>query len=504
LNRKVDAYFAENKAYAGLGRASLYSGMIMVAGRCVSIASQVISMVLLGRLLSPHDFGLVAMVLALIGFGPMFIDLGTTEACAQKTHITRGEVASLFWLNVVAGTILTIIIAGASPAIASFYGEGELSNIIRFSAIIFILTALANQHIALMRRAMEFRRLAVIDIVSNVASSILSIAMAFGGFGYWALVAKPVAMGALTLAGVWISCPWVPGRPSFSHEVKETVRFGLGVTGFTMTDYVARSADRLVLGYFYGAVVLGYYQTAFLLYGNLLSLLTEPLHNIAVSALSKMRQDMAGFKRSWAAALSPLSFVSCLAFATLAATGQDFIVILLGQKWAPAGSLLSIFALRGIAQSAERTLGWLHVSAGRPDRWMRWGVVSAVVQLAVLFACLPFGLAGVATGYAIANFVLVVPALAYAGHPVGIGTRDVLAAAGPQTVAGLFAAAFAYAVQTLLLGSFTEWTRFFITCAICLVSYLAVAIGIFRATEPLNLALSILRDFAAKRLRASS
>ena len=154
-------------------------------------------------------------------------------------------------------------------------------------------------------------------------------------------------------------------------------------------------------------------------------------------------------------------FFSALAFACLAVTGQDFVVLLLGQKWEPAGPLLCIFAVRGIAHTVERTLGWLHVSAGRSDRWTRWGFFSAVCQLVAVFAGIPFGLVGVATAHAIATFCLFVPALVYAGRPVGIGIKDVVRAVGPQTVAALTTVAIGFTVQRLYLNDYSQLTRSF-------------------------------------------
>jgi PST family polysaccharide transporter len=278
----------------------------------------------------------------------------------------------------------------------------------------------------------------------------------------------------------------------------------MGITGFTMTDYFARSADRLALGYFYGAVPLGYFQNAFLVYSNVLTILTEPLHNIAVASLSKLRNDADEMKRSWALALSSMSFFSAAIFAVLAVTAQDFVLLLLGQKWALAGPLLSIFAVRGIAHSVERTLGWIHVAAGRSDRWMRWGLFSAVCQIVALIAGLPFGLIGVATAYTIAMFGLFVPAIAYAGRPVGIGIKDVLSVVGPQTIAGLAAIAFGLAVQQLFLVDFSPLARFFVSGQICLAIYLAIALGVFRVTGPMQLVFSMLRDFGSMRSRESS
>ena len=444
------------------------------------------------------------MMLALVGFAPMLIDLGMSEASTQKTQISHVEVSALFWLNVAIGLILTLLLAAGSGVIALIFGEPSLHNIALVLSATFIMSAVTIQHSALMRRAMQFQRIAIIDISANVIGSLVSVAMALADWGYWALVAKPIVTSSLTAIGVWISCRWVPGRPRFTPDVKELVGFGMHVTGFTMTDYLARSADRIALGYFQGAGPLGYFQNAFTIYSNLLNILTEPLHNIAVSGLSKLRDDADELKRSWASALSMLSFFAAPAFAVLTVTGQDVVVILLGPKWAPAGPLLCIFAVRGIADSVERTLGWVHVAAGRSDRWMRWGLVSAVCQLVALAVGLPFGAIGVATSYTIAMFGLFIPAVVYAGRPVGIGVRDVLQTIGPQTAAALFVVVFGFAVQQSFLGELHQLLRVFVSSLICLAAYLAIVVGVFRVTAPLRLAVSVLRDFSPLRLQANS
>lgn len=496
-------YFAENKAYEGLGRASLHSGMIFMAARGANIFVQLASTILLARILSPHDFGLVAMVLALVGFAPMLIDFGTSEASTQKTHITQTEISSLFWLNVAISLGLTVLLIGSSGLIARLFGEPSLTSIALALSITFVLTAMTTQHSALMRRAMQFRRLAMIDISANLVGSAVSVALALSGWGYWSLVAKPIATAAWTAVAVWMACGWVPGRPRISSDAKELVGFGVGVTGFTMTDYLVKSADRLAIGYFQGAGPLGYFQNAFTIYSNVVAILTEAPHNIAASSLSKLRSDVEGLKRAWATALSTLSFFSVPAFAILAVIGQDFVVLLLGQKWAPAGPLLCIFAVRGIAYSVERTMGWLHVAVGRADRWMRWGVYSAFVQLAALAVGLPFGVTGVAVAYAIAAFALCVPALVYSGEPIGIRSRDVLQAVGPQMLAGLVAVAAGFLVQLQFLADYSHLARMFISGAVCLAAYLVVAVGVFRVTGPLQLIFSVLRDLCAARMPAS-
>ena len=499
MQTRLDRYFGKNKPYTGLGRASLHSGLILVAARFLNVIVQVGSTVLIARQLDPRDFGLVAIVLALTGFAPLLTDLGTTDAATRTETATRQDISTLFWLNVTLGCVFTLLFAAASGFLAWAFGERALVNIALVSSLTFVMTGLAIQHYALMRRAMEFRRIAVIDISANIVSSAIAVAMAFTGWGYWALVVKPLLTLGIVTLGAWMSCPWVPGRPGLTPRVRCMVRFGLGITGFTVTDHLTRSADRLALGYFYGSGPLGYFQNAFLLYSNAIAILSEPLHNVAVSGLSKLKDDADQLKRSWAAALKTLSFVSTVMFAILAVTGTDFVVLLLGEKWAPAGPLLCVFAVRGIAHGIERTLGWLHVVAGRTDRWMRWGIFSAGVQLLALVVGLPFGPLGVAIAYAIAMFGLFIPSLVYAGRPLDIGVRDVLSATGPQTVAAVAAAALTYLVQQAFLTEVAPLTRFLFSSQICLTIYLALAVVVFRVHAPLKLANSVVRDLIAKR-----
>jgi PST family polysaccharide transporter len=502
LRRDVNSYFGENKPHAALGRDSLHSGLAFLVARGLNTFVQIGSTILLARLLSPHDYGLVAMVSALVGFAPMLIDLGTNDAVVQRKSISRYDITSLFWLKVAIAGTLTLLLVGGSGYIADFYGEPALTGIALVSAITLMVTALSAQHYTLMLRAMQFKRIALIEIAANVISSVIAIVMAYTGWGYWALVAKPVLAIAVSSIAVWASCPWLPGRPQFTNDAKQMVGFGLGITGFTMTDYVARSADRVALGYFYGAVPLGYFQNASLIYDNAMSL--TGLHTVAVSGLSKLRGNLDELRRAWATALSTVSFYFMLAFAGLAVTGQDFVVMLLGSKWEPAGIIVCIFGVKGIADVVERTLGWLHVTAGRSDRWMRWGVYSAIFQLAALVIGLPFGLVGVATAYALAMFFLFLPALAYAGKPLGIGASDVLRAVGPQMVAALGAVAIGVAAQLLFMADYGRLARFLVSGSICTVAYMLIAVGVFRVTRPLQLALSLLHDLNPMRRWRSS
>jgi PST family polysaccharide transporter len=278
------------------------------------------------------------------------------------------------------------------------------------------------------------------------------------------------------------------------------LRFGLNVTGFTITDYVGRAADRFAIGGKGGTTELGYYSQAFFVYDNTLGLLAVSLHGVAVASLSKLRDNAEELKRSWAKALSTLAFYAMPAFALLAVTSQDFIVLLLTDKWYYSGTIVSVLALRGIPHVVERTLGWLHVSAGRSDRWMRWGVMGSVAQLIALFCGLPFGTMGVAVAYVISMYILFIPAIAYAGQPLGIGAKDVIRTVGPQLVGALTSALFGFELLFAVFGDVHPLVRLPILIVACLLMYLLIVVGLFKITKPFDVGRSLIREFIPKSL----
>ena len=159
---------------------------------------QLASTILLARMLSPHDFGLVAMVLALVGFAPMLIDLGTSEASTQKTHITQSrDQHRCSGSTSRSASVLTVLLVGSSGVIARFFGEPSLTGIALVLSVTFILTAMSTQHYALMRRAMQFRRIAMIDISANFDRQHRQRRDGADGWGYWSLVAKPIVTARL-------------------------------------------------------------------------------------------------------------------------------------------------------------------------------------------------------------------------------------------------------------------------------------------------------------------
>jgi polysaccharide transporter, PST family len=485
-------FFGDNKSRADLGRRSLRAAMLSIGSRALSACIQVASVVVLARLLSPVDYGLVSMMFAILGLAPLIIDLGTRDAIIQQRHISVPEISTLFWISVSSACSLAVIGILSGPVIAHFYGEPRLTLVATVFSISFIVWGLSYQHQALLRRAMKYRELAIVDTGASLISTVLAIVMAWRGWAYWALALRPVFVSLVTTLGLWYYCRWVPGRPVFSRGVKEMLQFGLHWLGYSATDFIGSFTDRIVIGRASGPAALGYYQKAALVYDNSLDLTTTPLHTVAMTALSKLREDRVQLGVAWSKALSTVAFFAMPLFGLLAVTSRDVVVLALGAKWTEAGILLGISALRGIPEVIQRTCGWLHNASGRADRFMRWGLLANGVQIAALFLGMPFGIRGIAWAFVAMAYLLFIPGIVYSGDPFGIGIRSVLKTIGPQAAGALIAVAAVLAVRQSLPSDIL--LRVPILVIVYLSVYAALVPGLFRVRTPFRVALSLFRS----------
>src|SRR5260370_20459414 len=288
---------------------------------------QIAAAIALARILAPEDFGLVAIVTVLTSFAPLLIDFGLGDATAERSKITRSQISSLFWLSSAIGLAIAVVVAACSPLIAWLYREPRLETIALYSAITFVLFGASNQHLALLRRTMQFGTIAKIQISSTLVGTAIAIFLAVCGYGYWALVLRPIASALCVVIGAGLACRWRPGFPVLDDEVKSMVRFGLHVVGFSVIYSVARAVDRIGLGLFYRPSEVGYYQNAITLYDNSIFQALIQLHTVGSPALSKLQSHPTATAPKYEAALSALAFFAMPKAAILSVPAQDVTVM---------------------------------------------------------------------------------------------------------------------------------------------------------------------------------
>ena len=201
-------------------------GLTRVCAQGANLLLRVGSLMILARLLSPKDFGLVGMVMAFTGALTWFRDFGLSSAAIQHPNITKEQISTLFWINMLLGALLGLVALAMAPAIAAFYGRPELFGVTLVLAAGFLFNAAGVQHSVLLQRQMRFTALAVISIVSSTVSIAIAIAGAEAGYGYWALVAMSVTSPLIATLGFWLSTGWIPKMPRRRAGIRAMIHFG--------------------------------------------------------------------------------------------------------------------------------------------------------------------------------------------------------------------------------------------------------------------------------------
>jgi polysaccharide transporter, PST family len=469
------------------------------------VAIQIIATVTLARLLTPADFGVVAMVttfsLLLVNFGLN----GFTEVILQFADITHGLASNLFWINLGVGTLLTVGFAAAGSLLARFYHDPLVARVAVGTSLSIFFSSTSVQHLALLKRAMRFSAVSVNDVVARTGSVVVSILLAWAGLGYWALVAGVITVPLSTSIGAWMLCKWVPGRPRRAPETPAMVRFAMNVYGRFTVNYFSRNTDNLLVGWRFNAQTLGFYKKAYDLFALSTGLLVSPLANVAVSALSRFDPRSDQFRRYLLNSLAVLAFVGMGLGADLTLVGKDVIRLLLGPKWEESGRIFMFFGPGVGIMMLYFTHGWIHLSIGRADRWFRWGIVEFALTFLLFVIGLHWGPAGVAVAWTGSFWVLIIPALWYAGRPIGFGVMPMLAATWKfvvaSAVAGFASAAILRELPIIVTapgppGAFERITE---TSLLFVTLYLGTVILLFGGFAPISQLGRLVREMAPSR-----
>lgn len=495
-----DQYFHSQKLESDLKRRAVRAAGVTIVSQVANTCIRMISTVILARLLTPHDFGLVAMVTSVYVFFQMFRNLGLNEAIIQREEINHKQISTLFWINVAFCFGITLIFIALAPLIAWFYKEPQLKSISIIISLEFIFGGLSTQHLALLKRKMQFFGPSVNEIIAAIISIMVAITLAWKGWGYWALVARNLTVAMATAVGAWILCGWRPSLPAFGSGVGPMLKFGINNLGTYTVSYFSQNLDKILIGWRNSAQSLAYYDRAYQLFMMPASQLSWPLHHVAVSTLSRLRNDPEKYRRYYLNAVSILAFIGMPVSAILTVTGKDVILLLLGPQWPKAAEIFSVFGLGIGIMVLWYTHGWLHVSLGRPDRWFLWTVVNSVVTIVSFLIGLPFGPLGVAIAYTASLYVLIGPCLWYAGRPINLRLSSVVLATWKCFLSALGAGLlcwfviYSFDLTSNIFLRLNIFVRLFSSFMLCISVYLILIVALYQNTKPISQFISAFRD----------
>jgi polysaccharide transporter, PST family len=395
----------------GLRRRAVKGAFVTSLAQFAKVIVQLCSVIVLSRLLSPGDFGLLAMVAPVYGLALIFQDMGLGHATVQSAQVTPAQSNALFWLNVAVGVSLAVPLTVTAPLVSWFYGDERVAGLTRGFAALIVVGALGAQHSALLVRGMRFRFLAALDMLSVLAGFLGGVLLAVAFHTYWALFASYAISASVNVVGAWIGTGFVPGLPRWEAGATQMVRLGAGFTSFNLFNFIVRNLDNVLIGRVWGDAALGLYDRAYRFLLFPLIQINAPLARVMLPTLARLRTDEPRYRSAYLQAVNQLLLVTQPGTVFAIATADIFIPILLGEKWRAAAPIFQWMGLAALLQPISGAANWLFISQQQSKAFAWFGAFNAAISTVAFCAGLPWGPIGVAAAYSLAQALLRCPVM---------------------------------------------------------------------------------------------
>lgn len=425
-----------------------------VAAQAGTFFLQLAGMAVLARLLTPADYGLQAMVLAVAGVFAALRDGGLSWAIQRDRAPVAGVLDDFFWFGTGLGVLLALAVLASAPFVQAFFGEPRAGEIALLVALCFLLDAVSLQFVAHLRREMLLRKAAVVGLLSVLVGQAAAIYAALRGAAHlslaWGMVGASAA--AALLAFAW--CRWRPARPRPSAFSLSMLRRWSGFAGFDLVNYASRNADNWVIGKMAGAYDLGLYSRAYTLLVLPLNLVNTPLRTAAFAAIADARHDRARFAAEFERLLRATCVLALPFFTVLCLASDGVVALLLGPKWERVSLILLALALVGFLHVPQNALGVLFPALDRGRDALRLGAAYAAGSLGAFAVGAHLGgVLGVAlafSAYALVAFPLVV---GFVLRRTGVPLASFLRGLRPGVLLALAIAAAGLALRPWVVGA---------------------------------------------------
>lgn len=446
-------HFRTDHLLADLKGRSVRGGTVTLTAQAAKLVLYTASTVILARLLTPDDFGLIAMVTAITGFVSMFKDAGLSMATIQRPQINHAQVSTLFWINVGLSVAVMLIAAGLAPVVAWFYGEPRLVGITLALAGTFLFGGLTVQHQALLRRQMRFRQLAIIEILSLTGGIVVAVVMALYGCRYWSLVGFTAATALTNCALVLVFSGWWPGAPVRGSGVRPMLGFGGSLTAASFFNQLREHFPFIVIGQALGSAPLGIYERAYRLLVMPLTQMMPSVSAVAIPALSRLQGDDERFRRTVRRLVILASGITVPFSVICVLTAPEIVRIMLGEQWDQVAVILALLSPLAATQTVSSVAIWCLTTTGHGVVLLRFAVINTVLVVSSVSIGLQFGMEGAALAFSSVGLLIRTPILfVFVVRHTPVTWQDVMGGGGVFIVGGVLLGIVGIVVRYFVLG----------------------------------------------------
>lgn len=385
-------------------RTSAASGVRWTATASLAqIALSTVQLAILGRLLSPRDFGLMAMVATVVGFAAVFADAGLSAAVIHKQNTPAKVLSSLYHANLAVGAGLGLLLWFAAPWIADFYGTDAIVPLVRVAGVVLIVTAFGQLPQALLQRDLRFRPAAAAEVAGAATGVAVTVATAALGQGALSFFWGQLAAAGVRAAGLLASVrhQWRPSMHFRRADLRGYIGFGAYQLGERSLNYWSANIDYLLVGRFLGSLPLGVYTIAYQLAVLPTLRLNPVLTRVAFPALARVQTDQERLTRGYLELVRTTALLALPLLAGFALCAPEAVRLLVGNKWESAVSVLQVLCVMGALKALGNTSGSLLLAKGRADVGFWWNLATAVTTAVVLYAVVRKGVLAIAVAQSV-------------------------------------------------------------------------------------------------------
>ena len=415
--------------------------------------------VILARLLSPYEFGLIAMITVFISFMQLFKDFGFGSVLISQKNVDDLDYSTVFWANLMTGIILAFLLYSSRFLVSSFYNEPILEKLIIVISLIFVIQAFNFVHVVKLKKKLDYRKLSIIGILSTVFSGSIGIIFALTGYGVWSLIFKTLTFAVIYLILIWTIHSW---RPSFKFSIvkfKIYLKSGLALIGTKMVNYFSKNIDNALIGKFVGASALGIYNRAFSLMSYPVHQITGVLSSVLFPSLSIIQNDIKRVKEVFLKATQITSFIIFLILGLLFVNAREFVLLLLGERWGELIPILKILIFPAALQSICLLTENIFRSQNKYVLEFKLNTINSFFSIISIVIGLQFGIIGVSKAILFSTILTTIITLSITAKVLGDNLFNILKYIFSSFIGFIILIGFEYFTKTTEILEYGLLTR---------------------------------------------
>jgi teichuronic acid exporter len=391
----------------GALRSTLFRSVGWVAvGRWGNRILSLVVFAMLGRLLTPSQFGLAALAAVFIALFTLLAEQGFSSALIQKADVTQEDCDTAFWISMAAAILLMILTILTAPLVGRVFHQPELAGVLRALSPALVLTALAGTQEALLERDFAFRSLSIRTLFGSIIGGIAGVTVAALGGGVWSLVVQTLVSSAVQVVVLWTITPWRPGFAVSRTSIRALRVVGMNVMGIEMFAFLNLQSDRLVIGASLGSAALGYYYVGIRIIAIMVEVQTSVIEQVSLTTLSKLRDTPERLVKAFYRLTGFSAAVSILTFSLLALLAPQIVPLVFGRQWHSAVIIMQVLCLMGALNSVITFDRNALVAVNASKSALIITVTQSIVCVIVVLIAVRWGVLAVAIGVTIRQYLV--------------------------------------------------------------------------------------------------